>query len=132
MEGKSLKEQEELLEQLEEKNIYYRLKRWEIKIFKYLKNLFYKDENIKEHIKKMEEQEKQFENDVQEENNNYQKLSKEIEEDKKKEIEIIEEKKNKIIQEKEQKYNNIIAKLESIKNDKEKIIEFFEKPDLIL
>ena len=132
MEGKSLKEQKELLEQLEEKNLYYRLKRWELKIFKYLKNLFYKDQNIKEHIKNMEEQEKQYENDVKEENNNFFKLSEKIEEDKKKEIEKIEEEKNKIIEEKEQKYNNIIAKLESIKNDREKIIEFFEKPELIL
>jgi hypothetical protein len=33
MEGKSIKEQKEFLEQIEEKNIYYRLKRWEKKIF---------------------------------------------------------------------------------------------------
>ena len=126
MEGKSLKEQKEFLEELEEKKLYYRLKRWEKKIFKYLKNLFYKDENIKGHIKNMEEQEKQFENEVKEENNNYEILREKIE------IEKIEEKKNEIIKEKEQKYNNIIAKLESIKNDRAKIIEFFEKPELIL
>lgn len=132
MEGKSLKEQEEFLEHLEEKNLYYKLKRWELKIFKYLKRLFYKDQNIKDHIKKMAEQEKNFEIDVQKENANYEKLSKEIEEAKKKEIEIIEKNKNEIIEEKEKKYNNIISKLEEIKNDREKIIEFFENPELIL
>lgn len=93
MEGKSLKEQKEFLEELEEKNLYYRLKRWEKKIFKYLKNLFYKDENIKGHIKNMEEQEKQFENEVKEENNNYEILREKIEEEKKIEIEKIEKKK---------------------------------------
>ena len=93
MEGKSLKEQKEFLEQLEEKNIYYRLKRWEKTILKYLKKLFYKNEDIKEHIKNMAEQEKQYENEVKEENNNYERLSEKIEEQKKKEIEIIEEKK---------------------------------------
>lgn len=65
-----------MLEQLEEKNISFRLKKWEKKIYKYLKKLFYKNENIEEHIKRMKEQEKQFENYVQEENTNYKKLSK--------------------------------------------------------
>jgi hypothetical protein len=125
MEGKSLEEQKEFLEQLEEKSLYYKLKRWEKKVFKYLRNLFYKDNNIKEHIERMAEHEKQYEKDVQEENEDYEEKRKEIEEDKKKEIELIEKEKNKIIEKKENEYNKIINKLESIKNDREKIIEFF-------
>lgn len=132
MEGKSLKEQEELLEQLEEKNIYYRLKRWEIKIFKYLKNLFYKDQNIKEHFEKMEKQKIEFNQEIKKENTIYERLSQKIEEEKKREICRIEEEKNKTIEKKEKEYNDLISYLESIKDDKKKIIEFFQKTSVIL
>ena len=127
MEGKSLKEQKELLEKLEEKSFYYKLKRWEIKIFKYLKNLFYKDKNVKEHIKNMEKQKIEFNQEIIKENSNYEKLSQEIEEEKKREINKIEEEKNKTIEKEEKEYNDLISYLESIKDDKEKIIEFFQK-----
>ena len=72
----------------------------------------------------------QFDEELKKENTNFEKASKEIEQQKKKEINLIEDNKNKIIEERNKKYNNLIKYLESIKNDREKIIEFFKSNDL--
>ena len=58
------------------------------------------------------------------------KASKEIEQEKEKEINLIENNKNKIIEENNKKYENLIEYFESIKNDREKIIEFFNSNNL--
>ena len=125
MENKSFEEKRKTLEYLEEKSILYKLKRWEKNILKYLRNLFFKDETMTEHMKMMEEQKQYFNEEMKKENDNYEKESKKIEEEKKKDIFLIEENKNKIIEENNKKYNNLINYLESIRNDREKLIEFF-------
>ena len=132
MEDKNIKEKKELLEYSEEKSLLYKLKRWEKNLIKYLKNLFSKknDEKTKEHIKIMEEQKKYYDNELKKENDNFEKASKKIEEEKKKEIDSIENNKNKKIEEDNKKYNDIIIYLESIKNDREKIIEFFKSNNI--
>ena len=48
-----------------------------------------------------------------------------MEQEKKKEINLIQENKNKNIENNTKKYNNIISYLEIIKNDREKLIDFF-------
>lgn len=125
MDDKSLDDKKIILEDLEEKSLLYRLKRWEKELLKKLKKFFYKDKVMKEHIKVMEDQKKYYNEEIKKENENYEKISKEIEENKKKEINLIEDNKNKIIQEKNKKYNDLIIYLESIKNDKNKLIDFF-------
>jgi len=110
-----------------EENLLSKLKKWEKTILYYIKNLFFKDEKTKEHMKRMEEQKQYFNDEVKKENDNYEKLSKEIEAETRKEINLLEENKNKIIEENNKKYNDLIMYLESIKNDKEKLIEFFNK-----
>ena len=92
--------------------------------------MFYKDQKTKDHLKKMEEHKQQFDEELKKENTNFEKASKEIEHQKMKEINLIEDSKNKIIEERNKKYNNLITYLESIKNDSEKIIEFFKSNDL--
>lgn len=110
-----------------EENSLSKLKKWEKTILYYIKNLFFKDEKTKEHMKRMQEQKQYFNDEVKKENDNYEKLSKEIEAETRKEINLLEENKNKIIEENNKKYNDLIMYLESIKNDKEKLIEFFNK-----
>ena len=130
MENKSLEEQKQILESLEAKNILYKIKRWERNLLKYLRNLFNKDNRMKEHIEIMEKQNEEFNKEIEKENNNYENLRKEIIEETNKAINLIEQNKNEKIDENKKKYNDIITYLESIKDDKEKLIEFFNKSNL--
>ena len=130
MEDKSIEGKKELLEYFEVKNITHKLKRWQKNLMKYLRNLFIKDERTREHFQKMEEQKQHYDEEVKKENDNFVKASKEIEQKKEKEINLIENNKNKIIEENNKKYENLIEYFESIKNDREKIIEFFNSNNL--
>ena len=125
MDDKPIEDKKKLLEDLEDKSLLYKLKRWEKKILNYLRSLFYKNEKMKEHLKKMEEQKRDFDEKVKNENDNFERISKEIENKKKRELNLIEENKNQKIENNTQKYNNIISYLEIIKNDRKKLIEFF-------
>jgi len=125
MDDKPTEDKKKLLEDLEEKSLLYKLKRWEKNIMNYLRRLFYKDEKMKEHLKKMDEQKRYYDEKVKNENDNFERISKEMEQEKKKEINLIEENKNKNIDNNTKKYNSIISYLEIIKNDREKLIDFF-------
>ena len=96
-----------MLEELEEKNLLYKLKRWEKNILNYLRSLFYKDEKINEHMKIMEKQKQVFNEELQKENDNYIKTSKEMEQEKEKKISLIDDEKNKVIKENNKKYNDL-------------------------
>ena len=125
MDKKPIEDKKKMLEDLEEKSLIYKLKRWEKNILNYLRRFFFKDEKMKQHVRKMEEQKQYFDEKIKKENNNFDRVSKEIEQEKKRELNLIEEKKNNTIKNNTQKYNDIILYLEKIKNDKEKLIEFF-------
>ena len=125
MDKKPIEDKKKMLEDLEEKSLIYKLKRWEKNILNYLRRFFFKDEKMKQHVRKMEEQKQYFDEKIKKENNNFDRESKEIEQEKKRELNLIEEKKNNTIKNNTQKYNDIILYLEKIKNDKEKLIEFF-------
>ena len=125
MDKKPIEDKKKMLEDLEEKSLIYKLKRWEKNILNYLRRFFFKDEKMKQHMRKMEEQKQYFDEKIKKENNNFDRVSKEIEQEKKRELNLIEEKKNNTIKNNTQKYNDIILYLEKIKNDKEKLIEFF-------
>ena len=73
MEDKPTEEKKDLLQYLENKSLLYKLKRWEKNILKFLKNLFYKDQKTKDHLKKMEEHKQQFDEELKKENTNYEK-----------------------------------------------------------
>jgi len=96
-------EKQKMLEELEEKNLLYKLKKWEKNILKYLRSLFYKDEKINEHMKIMEKQKQVFNEELQKENDNYIKTSKEMEQEKEKKISLIDDEKNKVIKENNKK-----------------------------
>ena len=125
MEDKPIKKQSELSNDLQNKSLFFRLKKWEKDLFKYIKNLFVKEEYVKEHIENMKKQKNDFINKVKEENNDYLIKKQQIEEEKKREINLIEENKNKTILQNKKKYKDLISQLESIKNDRAKLIEFF-------
>jgi hypothetical protein len=82
-----------------------------------------KKELIIEQIKQCQ---KKFEKNLKEENDIFIKKKKNIEKEKKNTIKLIEDKKVNTIQEDNKKYKNILSYLDSIKNDKKKLIEFFK------
>ena len=129
----NIENQKEELEKLENKSLLYKLKRYERKILKYLRKIFRKSntEIIERHIEYMEKQEDEYNEAVKKENINYELRSKEININKKKEIDLIEENKKKLINEKKILYDDIITYLESIKNDKEKLNNFFNNTNII-
>ena len=128
-----IKKEKEELEKLENESLLYKLKRFERKFLKYLRKIFRKSnyEIIERHIEYMEKQEDEYNEAVKKENMNYELKSKEININKKKELDLIEENKNKLINEKKNLYNDIITYLESIKNDKEKLNNFFNNTNII-
>ena len=123
-----IEEKRRILEELEQKNVYSRLKRWEKQLMKKLRNFI---NYVKQNIEIMEKQKKEFNQEIKKENVEFERLSREKTEEKNKELNKIEDNKNEIINKNEKKYSDIISYLETIKNDKEKLIEFFNKSDLL-
>ena len=82
-----------------------------------------KNELIAEAIK---ENQKIFENQVKEEKENFAREKERIINEKKAQIKQIEIDKKKEINENNKKFKDLISYLDSIKNDKQKIIEFFQ------
>ena len=81
-----------------------------------------KNELIAEAIK---ESQKKFENQVKEEKENFARERERIINEKKAQIKQIEIDKKKEINENNKKFKDLISYLDSIKNDKQKIIKFF-------
>ena len=126
METKSYEIIKSKLKELEEKSKLYKLKRFEKNnIKKYRKILFSNDkkELIFEQIK---QNQKQFEKELKEENEIFLKGKENILKEKKETIKLIENKKINTIQEINKKHKIILSYLESIKNDKKKLTEFFK------
>ena len=82
-----------------------------------------KNELIAEAIK---ESQKKFDNQVKEEKENFAREKERIINEKKAQIIQIEIDKKKEINENNKKFKDLISYLDSIKNDKQKIIEFFQ------
>ena len=115
---------------LEEKNILYRLKRWEKNLIKKLKRIlanFYLIKQQKEEIKK---QNIQLDEEIKKEMEMFEMEKKEIIQSKEESIKKIEIEKEKLIQEDDKKYNEILEYLNSIKYDKNKLIEFLNKKNI--
>lgn len=121
MEDRPSKINDEYLE-IQNKSYLYKLRR---KIINYLKNLFNKGNYIAQHNENMENHKNEYNQKVINENNNFEMFISKIEDAKNQEIIQIEQNKNKRIEENHKKYNDLISYLESIKNDKEKILLFF-------
>jgi len=114
------------LKELEEKSKLYKLKRYEKNsIKKYKKILFYNDKKDII-VEKMKQNQKKFEKKLKEENEIFIKEKEIILKEKKETIKLIENKKVNTIQENNKKYKNILSYLDSIKNDRKKLIEFFQ------
>lgn len=88
--------------------------------------------NNENHLKIIEQQNKEFNELKEKENREYSIKMKKIEEEKKNKLKEIEDSGNNTIKESNEKYKNLFDYLNNIKDDKEKIIEFFNSTNLII
>jgi hypothetical protein len=114
------------LTRLEEKSKLYKLKRYEKNLMKKYRNLLSTKDKKELAIEKMKETDKKFEQKIKEENHNFEKEKKMIIKEKKETIRQIEHDKKTKIDENNKKYRNLLSYLDTIKNDKKKLIEFFQ------
>jgi hypothetical protein len=114
------------LKELEEKSELYKLKRYEKNCMKKYRNILFYNDKKELIVEQMKQNQKKFEKKLKEENEIFIKEKEIILKEKKETIKLIENKKINTIQENNKKYKNIISYLDSIKNDRKKLIEFFQ------
>lgn len=113
------------LNELEEKSSSYKLKRFEKNLMKKYRKILSNDKMglIAEIIK---ENQKKFENNIREEEEIFNREKELIDKEKKEKIKSIETNTKSKINENEKKYKKLLSYLDTIKNDKKKLIEFFQ------
>ena len=114
------------LYELEEKSRFYKLKRFEKNLMKKYRNILLSNDKKALIDEKIKENQKKFENNIREENENFYREKELIEKEKKEKIKSIETNTKSIIDENEKKYKKLLSHLDTIKNDKKKLIEFFK------
>ena len=114
------------LYELEEKSRVYKLKRFEKNLMKKYRNILLSNDTKGLIAEKIKENQKKFENNIREENENFYREKELIEKEKKETIKSIETNKKSKINENEKKYKKLLSHLDTIKNDKKKLIEFFK------
>ena len=114
------------LYELEEKSRVYKLKRFEKNLMKKYRNILLSNDKKGLIDEKIKENQKKFENNIREENENFYREKELIEKKKKEKIKSIETNTKSIIDENEKKYKKLLSHLDTIKNDKKKLIEFFK------
>lgn len=114
------------LYELEEKSRVYKLKRFEKNLMKKYRNILLSNDKRGLIDEKIKENQKKFENNIREENDNFYREKELIEKEKKEKIKSIETYTKSKIDENEKKYKKLLSHLDTIKNDKKKLIEFFK------
>lgn len=114
------------LNELEEKSKLYKLKRYEKNMMKKYRNILLSGDKKELIVEKMKEDQKIFEKSIQDENANFYREKELIEKEKKEMIKSIENNKKIKIIENEKKYKMLLSYLDSIQNDKKKLIDFFK------
>ena len=114
------------LYELEEKSRVYKLKRFEKNLMKKYRNILLSNDKKGLIDEKIKENQKKFENNIREENENFYREKELIEKEKKETIKSIETNKKSKIKKKKKKYKKLLSHLDTIKNDKKKLIEFFK------
>ena len=114
------------LYELEEKSRVYKLKRFEKNLMKKYRNILLSNDRKELIAEKIKENQKKYEENIREENENFYREKELIEKEKKEKIKSIEANTKSRINENEQKYKKLLSHLDTIKNDKKKLIEFFK------
>ena len=112
---------------LHEKSLLYKLKRWEKKLMKKLKKLYLNITFIFEQKKEIKRQNQILNEEIKKEMDNLEIEKKEIIQEKEESLKKLEIEKAKLIKEDDKKFTEILSYLDSIKNDRNKLIEFLSR-----
>ena len=115
---------------LYEKSLLYKLKRWEKKLMKKLKKLYLNITFIFEQKKEIKRQNQILNEEIKKEMDNLEIEKKEIIQEKEESLKKLEIEKAKLIKEDDKKFTEILSYIESIKNDKNKLIEFLSRKNI--
>jgi hypothetical protein len=113
--------------ELQNKSKLYKLKRYEKNEMKQLRKILFFQDKKEIHSIIMESKKKELDTQIKNENENYEKEKEKIIKEKNESIKNIESNKKKTIKETNKKYKNLLSYLDSIRNDREKILEFFKR-----
>ena len=112
---------------LNEKSVLFKLKRWEKKLMKKLRKLYLNITFIFEQKKEIKRQNQILNEEIKKEMDNLELEKKEIIQEKEASIKKLEIEKEKLIKENDKKLTDILSYLDSIKNDRIKLIEFLRR-----
>lgn len=115
---------------LHEKSLLYKLKRWEKKLMKKLRKLYLNITFIFEQKKEIKRQNQILNEEIKKEMDNLEIEKKEIIQEKEESLKKLEIEKAKLIKEDDKKFTEILSYIESIKNDKNKLIEFLSRKNI--
>jgi hypothetical protein len=112
---------------LNEKSVLFKLKRWEKKLMKKLRKLYLNITFIFEQKKEIKRQNQILNEEIKKEMDNLELEKKEIIQEKEASIKKLEIEREKLIKESDKKLTDILSYLDSIKNDRIKLIEFLSR-----
>ena len=115
---------------LKEKNLLYKLKRWEKILMEKFGKILSKFRSIKGYKEEIKMQDEELNENIKKEMEIFELEKKMIEKEKEESIQKLETEKQNSIKANDKKYEEILAYLNSIKNDKEKLIEFLNGKNL--
>ena len=116
---------------LKEKNLLYKLKRWEKILMNKLGKILDKFKLLKDYKEEIKKQNDEINENIKREMESLEVEKKLIEKEKEESIKKLEIEKQNSIKANDKKYEVILAYLNSIKNDREKLIEFLNSKNLI-
>jgi hypothetical protein len=116
---------------LKEKNLLYKLKRWEKILMNKLGKILDKFKLLKDYKEEIKKQNDEINENIKREMESLEVEKKLIEKEKEESIKKLEIEKQNSIKANDKKYEEILAYLNSIKNDREKLIEFLNSKNLI-
>ena len=114
-------------EELKNKKSMFKLKRYEKNLLKKL-NKYFLNENF---VKQIEEQKNEYYEKIAKENIEFEQKKEKLRKEKEDAIKKIDNLTNTIIQENKKKYEKLFNYLNEIKNDKDKVIEYFKNPIIL-
>ena len=115
---------------LKEKNLLYKLKRWEKILMEKFGKILSKFRSIKGDKEEIKMQDEELNENIKKEMEIFELEKKMIEKEKEESIQKLEAEKQNSIKANDKKYDEILEYLNSIKNDKEKLIEFLNGKNL--
>ena len=116
---------------LKEKSLLYKLKRWEKILLQQLGNIISRFKLFKDYKEEIKKQNDELNENIKKEMEIFEADKKIIQQEKEESIKKLEDEKQNAIKANDEKYNEILTHIHSIKNDRDKLIEFLNSKNLI-